>query len=67
MIVIEETLKEQYGFKCDKANNGEEAIEAVNKRKQGGNNNYKLILMDLNMPVVDGIEATRTIIEQWGQ
>jgi CheY-like chemotaxis protein len=45
----------KYGFKIDVANNGLEALEKFKERK------YKLILMDLMMPVMDGLEATRQI------
>ena len=63
LMVIEETLKEQYGFKYEKANNGQEAVEAVRKRIDQGGANFKLILMDLNMPVMDGIQATLAILD----
>jgi CheY-like chemotaxis protein/HPt (histidine-containing phosphotransfer) domain-containing protein/PAS domain-containing protein len=43
------------GFAVHSANNGQEAVEAVKKHK------YTLILMDCDMPVMDGYEATRTI------
>ncbi|MDX8338291.1 ATP-binding protein [Draconibacterium sp. IB214405] len=39
----------------DEAENGQEAVELAAK------NNYVLILMDIRMPVMDGIEAARTI------
>lgn len=46
---------QQIGFTSDVASNGEEAVDAVSKNK------YDLILMDCQMPVMDGFEATRQI------
>ncbi len=43
------------GYPADIAANGQEAIEALRKRR------YALVLMDAQMPVMDGIEATRQI------
>ena len=46
----------KYGVTVELANNG---LEAFEKRKS---NNYDLILMDIQMPVMDGVEATHEII-----
>lgn len=45
------------GFKAHCAVNGKEAIERLSR------NSYSLILMDLQMPVMGGIEATKAIRE----
>ncbi len=46
---------EQFGYKVDSARNGQEVIEQLDDHE------YSLILMDIYMPVMDGIEATRQI------
>ena len=43
------------GLSCDIANNGKEAIEAIN------NNTYDIVFMDCQMPVLDGYKATQEI------
>lgn len=53
--LIAQTILEQSGISVDKANNG---IEAVNMAKQ---RKYDLILMDIQMPEMDGMEATKMI------
>lgn len=48
-------LLDPFKFECDTAENGREAVEAVK------NNHYNLILMDVHMPKMDGLEATQII------
>ena len=48
----------EYGFIIDTAENGAEAVEKVAASKSG---DYDLILMDIQMPVMDGYEATHMI------
>ena len=48
----------EYGFKVDTAENGEMAVEKVTKSQPG---DYQAILMDIQMPVMNGYEATKAI------
>lgn len=54
-IMVAQSLLERSGAIVDVANNGEEALEKIQPGK------YRLVLMDLNMPVMDGFEATRRL------
>jgi PAS domain S-box-containing protein len=49
------TLLDDFGFGCDIASNGQIAIDKMSKF------NYDIILMDLQMPIMNGFEATKYI------
>jgi CheY-like chemotaxis protein/HPt (histidine-containing phosphotransfer) domain-containing protein len=52
---VSKEMLEMFGCSAQIARDGEEAVQAVNKRV------YDLVLMDCHMPVMDGFEATRVI------
>ena len=55
--IAQEILRE-YGFRVDTAENGAVAVEKVSTAAPGS---YDLVLMDVQMPVMDGYAATRQI------
>ena len=50
-------ILEEYGITVDIANNG---LESFEKRRSG---DYDLLFMDIQMPVMDGLEATHEILD----
>jgi signal transduction histidine kinase/DNA-binding response OmpR family regulator len=48
------------GYHADLVGNGLEAIEALERRE------YDLVLMDIQMPEMDGVEAVKEILERFG-
>ena len=55
--IAQEILRE-YGFRVDTAENGAVAVEKVSAAAPGS---YDLVLMDVQMPIMDGYTATRKI------
>ena len=61
-LVIQEHL-EKVGLRAEFAENGQSGVNAVQRRLQNGEKPFDLILMDVHMPVMDGLDASEKIKE----
>ena len=55
---IFDTLLDMHGIQATRAENGQIAVDLLASSQPG---DYELVFMDVQMPVMDGIEATKTI------
>ena len=59
-VLMSYILKKYYQF--ERAKNGQEAVEMVDKMVDKGQ--YDIVLMDIKMPIMNGLEATKAIKEK---
>ena len=55
--IVARAIMEEFNLECDIANNGQEALDILNNSKDV----YTLVLMDCQMPLLDGFETTQAI------
>lgn len=59
--IVRMMIECNYQVRCESATSGMQAIEKVKKRIIRGKPMYKLILMDINMPGMDGEETVKKL------
>lgn len=73
ILVVEDNVLNQklivqillsFGFQSELAENGEEALAILERAYENNSHPFSLILMDLQMPIMDGFMTTKAIREK---
>ena len=56
---VAQQMLRKLGYKADVAANGIEVLQSLERQ------NYDVVFMDVKIPVMDGVEATRIIRQRW--
>ena len=69
LIPLKEMVQGQFKKNCDKAENGQIAVDMyiANAKKICCDVRYRLVLTDIQMPVMDGIKAAKLIRQKQAQ
>ena len=66
-VMASQRMLKNLGYLSDKAYNGQECIDLINEKKNSncncGKNYYKIIFLDIVMPVMDGIKTAHKVQE----
>lgn len=67
LIPLLTSIKKWFNLDCDTAVNGKQAVDMYTERLnlpcKCKDRTYKLIIMDLNMPIMNGEQATKRILD----
>jgi signal transduction histidine kinase/DNA-binding response OmpR family regulator len=66
-LKVAQAMLKRLGYESAIALNGREAVDMVSHALQPGSKPYAAILMDANMPVMDGYEASRLLLSNHGR
>ena len=60
-VMVIENFCKTYGVRTERAFDGKEALERIKTHTINGQSSFKLIFMDVNMPIMDGYETVKAI------
>jgi len=65
-LIVATHILEKKGLRVKTALNGKEAVQTVDEHYKQGKE-FKFVLMDIKMPIMDGFEATKILTEKMNQ